>query len=487
MNKRLPFIDYLFKERRNRDWIIFAAIVGIIQFFMFKYFYPFASYIHGDSFVYIETAFNNLQINTYLIGYSMFLRAFSVFSSSDTALVFLQYLLINVSILFFLFSLFYFVEVGKYVRFTLLIFTVFNPLAICLANLISSDGIFLALSFTWVSSLIWLIVQLKWRTIIIHGVLLFLCFTVRYNSLVYFPLSILALSFANGPLTRKIIGIAMPLTLSLIFIFHTGSLYKSLTGTWQYSPFSGWLLANNAMYAYKYVDKRDIAPVPAKFLRLDQQIRYYFDTTRDTNKYQYEKIMAGTFYMWSPHLPLFEYRDQIFKRDSTASELKKWAAMGPFYKDYGEFIIARYPIHFLAYFIWPNVNKYYAPPVEYLENYNSGKDSVNRIAAAWFKYRGRRVYTRTKNLTMGLLDFYPILSGMSNSIMIVILIIFTTSGGWNSSSLFTKFIALGSAAWLINAIFSIVASSVALRFQAFPILLSIIINALLINWIENNK
>ncbi|MBO9565799.1 MAG: hypothetical protein J7621_23685, partial [Niastella sp.] len=56
----------------------------VIQFSIFKYLYPFASFIHGDSFSYLQAANENLSINTYMVGYSNFLRLFSVFTKSDT-------------------------------------------------------------------------------------------------------------------------------------------------------------------------------------------------------------------------------------------------------------------------------------------------------------------------------------------------------------------------------------------------------------------
>ncbi|WP_315815274.1 hypothetical protein [Paraflavitalea speifideaquila] len=53
---QVSFKGFLFENRRNRImlWLTLAAI--IIQFAVFKYLYPYASYIHGDSFSYLEAA-----------------------------------------------------------------------------------------------------------------------------------------------------------------------------------------------------------------------------------------------------------------------------------------------------------------------------------------------------------------------------------------------------------------------------------------------
>src|SRR5437867_1452490 len=99
LENEMPFKVFLFKNTENRTNLKLTCVAILLQFVMFKYFYPYASYIHGDSFSYIEAANKNLDINTYMIGYSHFLRFFSVLTTSDTALVFFQYLFIQCSAL----------------------------------------------------------------------------------------------------------------------------------------------------------------------------------------------------------------------------------------------------------------------------------------------------------------------------------------------------------------------------------------------------
>jgi hypothetical protein len=200
-------------------------------------------------------------------------------------------------------------------------------------------------------------------------------------------------------------------------------------------------------------------------------------------KHPQEAIMASTVYMWDSRTPLWKYRSWFFEKDSMAPELKKWASMGPLYKTYGLYIIKQYPWQFARYFLWPNSKKYYAPPVEFLENYNSGNLKVPAMAQAWFKYKSRWVTVKTKDLKIWLLDFYPILSGVINMVMLFGLISFFFLGGFRSKTLFKKAILLGGATWILNAGFTIFASSAALRFQSFPIMLSTIFAALLVNWI----
>jgi hypothetical protein len=477
------FKEFLLHNKQNRITLWLALIAIIIQFSIFKYFYPYASYIHGDSFVYLDTAYKNLDINTYMVGYSRFLRLFSVFSRTDLGLTAFQYLLIQSSALFLLFTLFYFYKPGKIVQIILLCFMVFNPLFLHLGNLVSSDGFFLALSLTWVTLLLWIIHKPNNYITLFHGIVLFTAFTVRYNALIYPFISAGVFFLSRMPMRRKLFGAAFGAVLCGLFVIYTGNKYKELTGTWQYSPFSGWQLANNAMYAYRYVEPFNRKPVTKKFQELDKTITTFFDSTRDHKKYPTESVMAGTFYMWSHGMPLFKYRDNLFKKDSSAKELKKWSSMGPFYKEYGVYMIKKYPIYFLKYFIWPNALKYYSPPVEFLETYNSGKDSVMSICQLWFRYTNLKLTTRTVDNKVHILDFYPILTGIINVVMLCCLICFLLLKAWRHNRMFGYGVLIGGTIWTLNAGFTIFASSAALRFQSFPILLTTSFALLLIDFI----
>src|SRR5258708_7414397 len=403
---QLSFKDYLFHTRQNKIYLWSAAIALIMEFVVFKYFYPYASFINGDSYVYLETAYFNMSINTYPVGYSNFLRLFSVFTKSDTALIAFQYLLLQGSILSFLFTMFYFYRPGKIVQRILLAFMVLNPLFLYLANYVSSDTLFLSLSIIWFTLLLWIVYRPTTRLILVHGVVLFLAFTVRYNALFYPLIAIIAFLSSKQRILLKMAGTALALALIGCFVWFTSYKYDQLTGIRQFSPFTGWQMANNALYAYRYIDSRDRKPVPARFTQLDKMVRTYFDTSRDTKKYPWEAQRAGTVYMWDLRSPLQIYMNKQFAKDSTASTLKKWASFGPLYAGYGNYLIRQYPITFLQYYIWTNAMKYYAPPVEFLEEYSTGKDSVKTIAQVCFNYKSHKLTILFKSFKASALDFF---------------------------------------------------------------------------------
>jgi hypothetical protein len=478
----VSFRDFLFKDKRNRTILILAAVAMVIQWGVFKYFYPFASFIHGDSFSYIYAADRNLSINKYLIGYSKFLRLFSVFSTSDTALVTFQYISIQCSALLLLFSLFYFHKPYRIAQYILICLMVLNPLFLHLANLISSDCIFVAISFTWFSLLLWIIHKPNAWIILLQALTLFLAFTIRYNGLIYLLITLISFWLTKIPLRLKIAGIAASFLFIGLFIAFTGYQYKKLTGHWQYSPFSGWQFANNAMYAYRYVSPSDREPVPEKFQTIDKMVREFFDSTRDVNRFPSEKEMASTYYMWTKNMPLIKYKNIIYKNDTINPDMKSWAAIAPFYKQYGLYIIAKHPVHFLKYFIWPNSQKYYAPPTEFLGVYNSGKDSIAKVAENWFAYKTRKIITRTESNEIKILEALPVLSGIINAAMFLLLIFYLVLKGWQFNIPFNKTILMGITFWLANAGFTILASSAALRFQSFPLMLTTTFSILLVDW-----
>ena len=473
---------FLLESKTNKLYIWFSLLAAILQFSIFKFWYPFPNFIHDDSFIYIDMASRNKDIDTFPIGYPRFLRLFSVFTNSDIALVAFQYLLLQASALFLLLTIFHFYKPAKTIQWILLGFIVLNPLSLHLANLVSSDALFLALSFIWFSLLLWIINRPSTIVIVLHALVLFYVFTVRYNALIYPIISLLAFGLSPLTIRRKLLGMGLSIFCCLSFILYTGNKYKQLTGSWQFSPFSGWQLAANAMIAYRYVDSVDRETVPKEFRKLDNLIRVYYSTTKDVNKYHLEEVTASTFNMWMPGRPLQQYMIWRFSKDTNFDKQRKWASMGPLYTSYGSYLIKTYPLHFIKYFLWPNASHYYAPPIEFLERYNEDKDNIDSSAQSWFGYRTTKVEVRFEDSKAYSLLIYPILSGVMNVLYLCGLLCFLMLNGPREKSSFPKLVTLSAAIWLLNAGFTIFASPAALRFQSFSVFLTSIFGFLILNW-----
>jgi hypothetical protein len=473
------FSQFLFHNRRNRIILYLAAAAVIIQFTLFKYLYPFANYMHDDSFQYLIAADRNSTIEFYPIGYSKFLRLVSVFAKPDLVLVSIQYLMIQCSTIYFLFTIFYFYKVGSVTQAVLFCFMIFNPLCLHLGNMVSSDGLFLALSITWFALLLWIIFKPSNKIICWHAIVLFAAFTVRYNALIYPLIALLAFGLSKLPIRKKVFGLGFGLLLIGWFVGLSMFQYKKLTGYWQFSPFSGWQWANNAMFAYREVASVNRKPVPLKFRALDNMVRNFHDKHPNLQLPE-----AGSPYMWTEWFPLMRYQDSLFKaKDPSATELKKWASMGPFYSSYGLYIIKKYPIYFLRYFVWPNTRKYFAPPLEFLEYYNTGQSTVQESATQWFGYTNNQVKTRMKSRKVWILQYYPFLVSITNIILLLGLLSYILLQGWQYNTAFIKSILLAGFVWIANAGFTIFLASAALRFQSFPALLNETFSLLLIDWI----
>ena len=489
--QRVPsFKEYTWDQPWNKALIWFAGLAVILQFLVFKHFYPSAGFIDGDSYVYLESAYGNFSINTYPIGYSKFLRFFSTFTIWDTALVGFQYLLLQSSALMLILTLAYFYRPGKVIFALLFAGMIFNPVFLYIANYVSSDAVFLSLSLIWFTLLLWILHRPNKQLIIWHAIVILLAFTVRYNALFYPIVAAIAFVISKQPWRMKVVGMLSSLVLIAGFVWHTSNQYDRLTGIRQFSPFSGWQMANNALYAYRFVQDEPPPPMPAKFKQLDKMVRTYFDTTRNVFMHQQEMMIANTWYMWDPKSPLQQYMYRKFQKDSTAHILKKWASVGPLFSEYGAYLIKQYPATFTQYYLVPNTMKYYAPPVEFLDTYNMGKDSIAPIGQQWFGFESRKLKMHFKDLKVNILNFYPILVGMMNVVFIFSLFGFVLLKGFKYNRPLSIGLLLAFGLWIINFGFSVFASQIALRFQMLPILIFFSFGLLLIDYIwkaANNK
>jgi protoporphyrinogen oxidase len=481
---RPSFKDFLLYNRINKRNLLVAGIAVVLQFCIFKYFYPFASFINGDSYVYLQTASLNLDINTYPVGYSMFLRLFSVFSNSDTSLTFIQYILMQGSILILLYTLFYFYPSSSKLQFGLLFISIFNPIALYVCNYVSSDSLFISISFMWLISLLWILNRPTWKILLLQGLLLCVLFIIRYNAIYYPFITTVAFLLINKRIIFKICGVLAGIILMGAFIAYTADKYSDLTGTKQFSPFSGWQLANNALYAYRYVYD-DQEHVPDRLRPLDNMVRAYFDSTK--RKFSPLEVPGlSTAYMWDRRSPLQQYMyrdfkiDSQFQNDSIMGKLKRWAHVAPLYSKYGSYLVAHYPVAFLRYYLYLNSVNYFFPPVEFLGTYSTGVDTVKVIAQKWFRFKNNKVRTRLDSFNVNFLNFYTIIVCPLNIIFLSSFLGFLLLKGPKVNETLLKPLLLIFSLWLFNFLFSIIASPIALRFQLFPIMTFLLFTPLII-------
>jgi len=484
------FLDYIWKDKRNRAYLLFALAAFVLQFIIFKFKYPFANYM-PDSYSYLEAAYTNADVNMWPVAYSKFLRMISVFTHEDKIVVGLQYFFMQASTLLFFYSLCYFLKPGKVYRNIMYIFFVFSPLPSYIANYISADAMFIGLSLCWVSSLLWIIYQPRPWQIPIQAILLLACFTVRYNAIYYPVIAGLAFILSRQRWLLKLAGIGLGCILVACSILYTAAKMEKMTGQRQFSAFGGWQLANNALYMYEQIRPEDRKPVPARYAKLEAMVRQHMDTLKKV-KLTSDDSASTFFYLWSSHGPLIKYMQKEWKNDSTSGYFKRWASEGPLYASYASYLISQYPAKFVKAFVLPNAFKFVVPPSEFIGVYNMGSDSVGKLAKDWFNYKSLKILEHGKKHTIiKAVIWAPVFAAMVNSLVVICfigLIIFGISSKKNWA--YSMFDIMIGALWICNLSFSILASPIVLRYQIFHVLVGTVFSLLAIDRIiriDNNQ
>jgi len=456
-----------------------AAGVIILQFIVFKLLYPYPNFMPPDSDSYIEAAVNNQFIDLWAIGYSKFLRLFSCFTSSDATLVWFQYLVLQGSILYLLFTLRYLLSIDKWPFRILLAISILNPLLPHISNFVSSDALFTALSLVWFTQLLWILYQPSKILLIWHAVVLLLAFAVRYNALFYPCISIPAILTAHLHWRMKLLGISAIILLTGMFIGRTAMEYYKETGTIQYSAFGGWLVGSNALYGYAYAKPDPVESVPAKFRALHLIVNKHMDSIRHLLVRPDAEV--AVYYFWDFKSPLRVYMDSKWKGDTVTGFLQRWAGMAPLYAEYGRYLVLRHPGLYLQYYVWPNFLKYYAPPAKFMGTYNIGSDRVPIITAQWFGWKSTKVSSYLKDKKVQFTEAFSIISAVINLLYIICFAAFSWLGGLKKCVSYCRRILLGTLMiWGSNMFFSIFSAPIELRYQLFPLIITTVFLGLLL-------
>jgi hypothetical protein len=462
------FASFVFKEIKSIRYLAIAFIAMILQIVIFKVLYPYGDFF-SDSYSYIFAAAMHQGVSIWPIGYAKFLSLFHLITYSDTVLVAFQYLFVQITALYFFFTLLYFYRPATNISSIIFAFLFFNPLILYISNYISSDALFLGLSLIWLTQLIWIINRPKLYQIFVHALIIALAFAVRYNAMYYPIITALAFILSRHKIQSKIIGIILPLLLIGLFVNYTRNKAYELTGTKQFSVFGGWQIANNALYMYPFIEVRE--PVPPACQQFHNTVKTYFSIVPDQMKTI--SPIQGAFYIKFPKAPLKQYLSQHFDENSdTTDGVASWGSVAPVFGEYGTFLIKQHPIAFARYFLLPNAYNYFLPPLEKLEVYNLGDDHVGSVARHWFHYPHSKVKAVSFTAQGKLLLFFPAIFITINILLIGSIIWWIYEKGLKRSETnFTYAIVLVLALLLINAAFGILASPIVFRYQIFPMII----------------
>src|SRR5258708_23761784 len=462
------FLHFVFNQKQNRQlcWIALAGTLG--QFILFKLLYPFPDFF-SDSYSYIYAAQPHLNVSIWPISYSKFLSVCHALTHSDTALIGFQYFFLEVSALWFLFTVAYLFDLGNIGTKLLFAFLFFNPFFIYLCNYGNSDALFATLSLIWFTELLWIIYRPRGYQVFTHAALLFLCFTIRNNAYYYPFISLAAYALSHQPVRRKIVGLALPLLLILAFILYTREAAFKLTGTRQFSLFTGWQLANNALYIYDKIEV-DSTQLPTEEAKELHQESLKFFSKVDPVKYrEYLEDFVGNFFIKSPDAPMKQYFFKHYPMDTRQELVVGWGKASADFVPFGKYIITHYPVSYVRYFVWPNLFHYFNPPLSVQELYNYGVPEIDPVAQQWFNYKTDKVRCISYSL-QGFLLVYSALFLLMNLYFVVLLARFLFRTGARRRALLTEpGVALVLIFTVLNFMFTIGVTTNVLRYQTVPL------------------
>jgi hypothetical protein len=479
---KLPYKQWLLEDKENKQLFWLSLIISVISFTWLKIIYPYPNFMPPDSYSYLAAAQENKFINMWPIGYSKFLRLVSIFSQSHMALVISQYILLQFSTLYCLSTIRFLLSPGKWPFRIIVILTIANPLLPHIANFISSDCLFASLSLVWFTQLLWIIHQPNKKLLLAHSFILLLAFSVRFTALYYPFFSIAIILIKPIPQKTKWLGIGTIALLLLLFIGNTQYEYKRKTKTIQYSAFGGWQIASNALYGYAYAKLDNPATMPYKFRELHTIVNHHMDSIRQL-KHRPDNEVA-IYYLWNAKSPLHVYMKKKLKSNKESDYYQKWVALAPLYQQYGRLLIQKHPLKFIKYYIWPNLLKYYSPPPKFMGWFNMGRNTVDSIAVTWFGLTNNKIPSHLNDQRIYVVNLFPTLLAIINPMLLFAWLLFVSCGGLKKcTSNIAWVLSLQFLIWLSNSIFSILSAPNELRYQVFPIIITVIFCGLFLEWI----
>lgn len=482
--KEHSFRSFVFGDRANRRLLWIALIGSIVQFIIFKLCYPFPDFM-SDSYNYIESAALHLNVNLWPIGYAKFLELIHQISYSDTLLVSVQYLIVQLSLLYFFFTVKYLYNPSALTVKILFIFIFFNPASLYLSNYVLSDALFGAITIVWLSILLWEIKSPTKLGLLIQVLLMGLAFTIRYTA-IFYPL-VAAIALLMTPIRRleKPLWIAAPALLFIPFILFTQSQTKAVTGTAEFSVFGGWQIANNALYMYGHIQV-DSAQLPAETRGLDRMVKQYYKWAPPG--YINLEDFDGTFFIKHSEAPLKQYMVRHFPKEHNQSSFMGWGKVSPIYNEYGAWLIRHYPLAFTQYYLWLNTKFYFNPFLAQMGLYNLGEDSVWNYAQYWFHYSSPRVRSISRSFQSTIFSIYPPAFLLLNLYFAGCLSLLCFSQKIRQlDPIFGKALLLLAGFTLINFGFSVFATPVVLRYEIIPMLFLFTFSILLLEFPDLKK
>jgi hypothetical protein len=346
------FYNFLNQKEHRYELLV---ITGLYIAFLFIFFtlYPLPSTL-TDSANYVYCA-KTMQPGGYRpFGYSWFLNAIHIFSSSIKFVTLTQFFITAFSTTLFIYTLKYFYKpASKLLWYTFILLAVAAPPTLYMAHALLSDSLFCFLTLMWVITAIWVIHTRSIILFLLHLLMLYWALEVRYTGLFYPAFSILITITSFDKIYYRL-GLSVLCIFTAVYFYKsTKSEMKKMFGVNTFSGFSGWQLVSNALHVVPHVQ---VNPAKAR----DEQTRAFLNFINQTDKSFYNRGVSAHF-MWHKESPLKQYtywRMQTQNMDY----LRAWLLSGEDFSKFGSYLIKTYPVAFTRYYLLPNTWNVFYPP-----------------------------------------------------------------------------------------------------------------------------
>ncbi|MCW3464124.1 hypothetical protein [Chitinophaga nivalis] len=465
------FGHYLLHDPHHR-WLLPAGVLlSVMVFVLFKMVYPFPSFF-ADSYFYMQAAVTHAEVDMWPIGYARFISWVHALHHGDQLLISIQYLSLTAATWYLVCTVLYLFRPGTTVKYILLAWCSCNPLYLYLSNIVASDAIFTALSILWFTLLLWVAFRPAWYQIVLQAVVLAAAFTLRYNALYYPLLAIPLLWRSRVSWGLRLAGILLTVLLIGGYVQHTRMKNEAVTGVKAFSCFSSWQTTNNALYMYPYIYVDPGSFKDTTLQRINTMVRDFFEELPPSMTIGPQD---GAWFMLDQRGPLKAYMFNLWNLFPDKPMVYPYNRSSVPIGTYGRQLIAAHPLAYVRYFLWPNSGVYLLPPLEQLQTYNQGRDSVETTGREWFRYKDDQVRGGSNAVQGLLMGSYRIVFLLINVLFYLSLLIWWWHRkGLLISGIRLQLLWLTGSLFVLNTGFSIVASPPVFRYQVFPFLLGMI-------------
>jgi hypothetical protein len=300
---------------------------------------------------------------------------------------------------------------------------------------------------------------------------------LRYYAIFYPLVTVPFVLLSSVSWKVKATSLGIGCLLFIGYIWYNSIQYGKLLGYRQFSPFSGWQIAGNALIMYRSLGDYSKDDPPDSLRELHRFVAGELDSMHKL------KVMPDSplsiYYMWIESSPLKKYVKLRYKHDLLTSEFKKWASMGNLYRDYGTYLIKQHPTAFLKYFIANGIEWYLIPPIELNDRASYW---INDEVKEWFGYRSS--YMTCKYLNVYSMNSFPIILLLLNGMMtmgVTGFFVFRLYKGIDPAV--TKGVILVASFYCVNFIFIVLTAPMVTRYGLSMMVLNIAFGLILLEYI----